>query len=136
MSLEPDALVLLDAVSRTLSAEVAPTLSGSGRYQVLLAANAVAMARRELAADESILAAETSAMANLLGDEADADGGDDVGTRHALLTTRLAEAIRAGRFDEPGRQGALHDCLVAMTLRVLGETNPGVAARRDGPSTA
>lgn len=132
MSLQPDALVLLDAVSRTLGREVAPTLSGSDRYQVLLAANAVAMARRELAADERILAAETRAMAELLGDEI--DGGGDIVKRHALLTTHLAEAVRARRFDEPERQGALLDCLVAMTLRVLGETNPGVAAKRGGSS--
>src|SRR5690606_25001202 len=107
MSLQPDALVLLDAVSRTLGREVAPTLSGSDRYQVLLAANAVAMARRELAADERILAAETRAMAELLGDEI--DGGGDIVKRHALLATSLAEAIRARRFDEPERQDALLD---------------------------
>lgn len=134
MSLQPDALVLLDAVSRTLSGEVAHTLSGSDRYQVLLAANAVAMARRELTADGRTLAAETRAMAELLGDET--DGGGDIVKRHALLTTRLAEAIRARRFDEPERHGALLDCLAAMTLRVLGETNPGVAAKRGGSSGA
>ena len=67
MSIEqPDALALLDIAHETLVAQVLPQLDGDARYQVLMIANAMAMAARELTSRLHERAANPASAAQLL----------------------------------------------------------------------
>ncbi len=81
---------LIAAVERTLANEVAPAIAGEARFKVLMAASALRMVMRELAARQA------------LDQAASALGGED---QRALVS-----AIRAGRHDA---EGALHALLTA-----------------------
>ena len=123
MSIAPDTLELLEAARRALAEDVAPSLSGDARYQVLLAANAIATAARELSTPADVVQAQAARIAALI--DSNASNPDD-------LERELAEAIRAGRFDEPARHAELFAVLRDMTRRTLESTNPKVAAKRFG----
>lgn len=132
MSAGPDPLELLEAARRSLVEEVAPGLPDERRYAALLAANAVAIAARELGgAAEAALRAAARAAAELLGEPT---ASSDLPARQALTAVegRLAAAVRDGAFDPPDRSRALLAYLRAATLRALGETNPGLLRRRTG----
>lgn len=79
------ALDLLSEAHRVLREQVAPGLDGEARLAVLLAANAVATARRELALGARLTAAE----AELLPDASAIRHGarDDDGATYARLMT-------------------------------------------------
>jgi thiamine kinase-like enzyme len=81
---------LIAAAERTLASEVAPAIAGEARFKVLMAASALRMVMRELAARQA------------LDQAASALGGED---QRALVS-----AIRAGRHDA---EGALHSLLIA-----------------------
>ena len=122
MSIKPDTQTLLEAARTALVDRVAPSLKGAERYEALLIANAVAIAARELTSrNETEKALD---MVSLLGREtirADQDLG--------ALERELADAIRAGEFDDEDRARRLVASLRQSTLRVLEQTNPGVAAK-------
>lgn len=122
MSIKPDTQTLLEAARAALVDRVAPSLKGAERYEALLIANAVAIAARELTSRNE--AEEALDMVSLLGREttrADQDLG--------ALERELADAIRAGEFDDEDRARRLVASLRQSTLRVLEQTNPGVAAK-------
>ncbi len=122
MSIKPDSLTLLEAARASLVDGVAPSLKGAERYEALLIANAISIIARELKGDET---GETeSGVASLLEglalpDTLAVDSEDRA----------LANAIRAGGFDHPAQADRLRAYLRRSTLRTLGKTNPGVAAK-------
>lgn len=91
-----DAVSLLDRAAALLR-ETAPTLSGEGRYIMLLAANAIAIARRDVAAAPRVA-------------KTDAETGS------------VAAAIRAGEHDD---DAALHARLIASAVLRAWVTDPG-----------
>lgn len=83
-----DAPDLLAEAERALREGLAPALQGEARYLALLAAKAVATARRALAAEAALAAAEAALCADPAAIRAGAHDGD------AALSARLLEAAR------------------------------------------
>ncbi len=75
---------LLDAVQGFLSDDLMPVLQGQPRFHARVAANAIAIVRRELATGEDLGASEQGRLQALLGEEGD----------RASLTEALAAKIR------------------------------------------
>jgi len=111
----PSREALLEAARRTLRDDLAPTLAGDARYRVLMAANAIAIALRQMAAGDAPEREETARLQGLLGEEGDIE----------TLNRALAAAIRGGRF---GPGDAAHDACFAHLLETtrakLAESNP------------
>ena len=83
---------LLDAVEGFLRDTAVPLLDGQPSFHARVAANAVAIVRRELAQDDELAAAEVERLRGLL----DAEGGRE--RLNEMLTGRL----RAGMTDPDG----------------------------------
>lgn len=116
MNIRPDARELLAIARQTLQDELLPQLPGSLRYQVLMVANAMAIAARECRDGEAADAAEAQLLAAL----PDAGEASLTDARQALC-----QAIRQGRFDEPGTdQEQLFAALSAITRARLSISNP------------
>lgn len=103
----PDARELVEAVREYLVDDLGPRVEGRDRFVLRVAANALAIAAREIAAlpADAVAHAERLAALGVETDEA------------------LVAAIRAGRFDE--RRPALAEALWATTLDKLAVANPG-----------
>jgi hypothetical protein len=82
---------LLDAVEGFLREDLGAILEGQPRFHARVAANAVAIVRRELAGGAALAEAERDRLVALLGEEG------DVGRLNGLL----ADEIRAGRRNDP-----------------------------------
>ncbi len=105
---------LLRIARAVLNDDLLPALPKERRLEALMVLSALGMAERELESDP--LTDETTAMETLLGEAA----GEERELRH-----RLAEAIRAGRFDgDP----TLHDLARAGLEWRLQETDPRVVS--------
>ncbi|MGH1587617.1 DUF6285 domain-containing protein [Methylobacterium sp. P5_C11] len=95
----PSGAALLAVARQSLLDEVAPALSGRQRYVLLMAANAMGIAMREIEQAEAAAGAWERAL-----------GAAD-------SPTDLVAAIRAGRFDG---DAALHDALAETTRIAAG----------------
>jgi hypothetical protein len=84
-----DALDLLDEARRTLRDDLAPRLEGEARYLALLAANAVATARRALAVAAPLAAAEAAVEADPAEIRAGARDDDAALVRRLLAAATL-----------------------------------------------
>lgn len=130
MKVEPGAADLLAIARETILGEIAPALPESQRYAALMAANALAIAARDLAAPADG-AAELARLAALLpGWE---PGGE---TPQALRegNARLAARIRAGDFDAGPARGRLLAHLDATVRARLAVSNPRALAREERTS--
>ncbi len=96
---QPDALELLAIARETLLDAVLPELSGAARYQALMVANALAIARRELCGGGDAGAGELEMLDTLYGDAEPRAGNEDDAARLARLTRRLARDLRNGELD-------------------------------------
>ena len=125
MKVEPSAADLLDIARTTILSEIAPALPEAARYAALMAANALAIAGRELAA-AATGPAEVARIGALLGDwTPTADPQSDL--REA--TARLAARIREGRYDEGAARLRLFEHLRETTRSRLAVSNPKALAR-------
>jgi hypothetical protein len=115
VKVEPGARDLLEAARAALASDVIPRLSPDERYAALMAANALAIALRELDAKDAS-AAELGRIAALLGD---ADCGP-LGRAQRTLVAR----IREGCFDAGEARAALLEHLEATTRDRLSVSNP------------
>lgn len=125
MKVEPGAADLLDIARATILAEIAPALPQAQRYAALMAANALAIAGRELA-ETADPAAEIARLADLL------PGWQPAGDASAALregTARLAARIRAGAFDEGEARSRLVAHLREATRSRLAVSNPKALSR-------
>src|SRR5687768_10145024 len=97
----PTALELLDAVRTFLEEDVVPALEGPRRFHALVAANVLAIVRREWEDEEAMLMREWKGVAALLGREADPPPERLTALRQGTraLTEELAERIRRGEAD-------------------------------------
>lgn len=106
MKPETSGIELLAAVEQTLAREVAPSLTGDARFKTLMAASALRMVTRELAAAGALAQAAAALAAS--GSPVD-----------------LVSAIRQGKHD--GDDG-LHAALLADALARTQVSNPAKAA--------
>ena len=83
----PDARELVEAVAMWLAGELAPSLEGGPRFQAMVAAQALAIAARELDLADEHAAADRAAFAPLVGDAEDPHRA-------------LADALRGGDHDD------------------------------------
>jgi Domain of unknown function (DUF6285) len=126
----PDAADLLTTARETLLKVLLPDLPPEKRYDALMVANAMAIAAREAAQAEAIRRAECAELEAFYQDDAPRldDPSED---RLLVLSRRLAQDARAGRFDAAGehRLRALLERQVEARLRVsnpkyLGNSRP------------
>ena len=123
MNDRPHAPELLANARDALTTEILPALPQGLRYIGLMIANAMAIAQREIAAGDAPARAEHNRLQKLYSEPADLPAGD---TLHSGLTSynqRLAEGIRAGKFDGQSRS-AMMEHLRRTTEEKLAVSNP------------
>ncbi|HEX4944636.1 MAG TPA: DUF6285 domain-containing protein [Usitatibacteraceae bacterium] len=125
MKVEPSAADLLDIARATILAQVAPSLPEAQRYAALMAANALAIAARDLAAQTTAAAEIARIVALLAGWTPAGDESTALREGTALLATR----IRAGRYDEGEARQRLLEHLRETTRARLAVSNPRAMAR-------
>ena len=119
----PSATELLAIARSTLLDKLLPRVPEELRYDVLMIANAMAIAAREHTAGDTAMQAEVARLAALLKDQCKPRAGAELMCARRELTRRLAAQIRAGRFDEPNR-AALLDHLTQTAADELAVSNP------------
>ena len=130
MKVEPSAAELLEIARATILSEIAPALPEGQRYCALMAANALAIAGRDLAAPDAG-AAELARVAALL--PGPGPGGDTDALREA--TAHLAKAIREGRYDEGEARASLLAHLRRTVRERLAVSNPRALSRDERTPT-
>jgi Domain of unknown function (DUF6285) len=123
MNDRPDAPDLLEIARQAFAAEVLPAVPEALRYTALMIANAMAIAQRELAAGDAPLREEYRRLAGLLSVNAAALQGQALREAVAGYNQRLANEIRAGRFDGEKR-AAMLEHLRRTTEEKLAVSNP------------
>jgi Domain of unknown function (DUF6285) len=113
----PDARELVEAVAQWLAGDLAPSLERGARFQAMVAAQALAIAARELDLADEHAAADAAAFAALVGDAPD--------PRRAL-----AAALRSGELDD--RLAAVAPVLREHVRRKLALARPGYDAAPPG----
>jgi hypothetical protein len=115
---QPTAAELIDAVSEFLNRDLGPTLTGRLAFHARVAANVLAIVRRELTLGPQADRADAARLAALLGTRGDAP----------TLNEELCRRIAAGEIapDDP----ALIEHLWATTLDTLAIDQPGYATYR------
>jgi len=119
MKVEPSAADLIEIARAAIVADLVPALPDERRYAALMAANALAIAARDLAAPADD-GGETASIAVLLGAE-------PAGSREG--NARLAARIREGAFDEGEPRAKLLAYLRAATAARLAVSNPRALKR-------
>jgi Domain of unknown function (DUF6285) len=117
---------LLDGARESLLEKVLPVVPDDRRLEVLMIANALAIARRMAGAGELALRSELRGLETIyrLAPEADLHGPALVTKLHELKT-RLARDIRGGAFDRSGiERDAVAAQLWNVTVEKLRETRP------------
>ena len=131
MKVEPAAPDLLAIARTTILEQIAPALPEPQRYAALMAANALAIAGRDLAAPPTA-GAEIARIASLLPDWTPPPGDEAGALREG--TARLAAAIRQGRYDEGEARSRLLEHLRETTRARLAVSNPRALAREQRTS--
>lgn len=116
MKVEPAGAELLHVARETLLNELLPKLPPGSHYAARMAANAMAIAAREL---EGAAGGDADELARIEALLPECKGCD---LREA--NRMLASAVRAGRFDDPRAQHALDDHLRAVTAARLTLSSP------------
>jgi hypothetical protein len=111
----PGAVELLEAVRELLEGEVSQATSGRTRYQVRVAARALAIVERELAAGDALQEAHAARLAGL-GFHSDRE---------------LADAIRSGSLD--GRWDEVAAAVRSLVDDKLAVANPDYTEDRTPP---
>ncbi len=123
MNDRPDARDLLEIARHAFTAEILPAVPEPLRYTALMIANAMAIAQRELAAGDAPLREEYRRLAGLLPQNPAAPGGGALRDAVESYNRRLANEIRAGRFDGEKRAAVLEH-LRRTTEEKLAVSNP------------
>lgn len=117
----PSAADLLDAVREFLEGEAVPGLEGRASFHARVAANVVAIVRRELTLGPRFAAAERERLRGLLG----RDGSPEE------LTAELARRIRDGSLDD--RMAEVTEHVRRTVEEKLAIANPRMLERRASP---
>jgi hypothetical protein len=115
---QPTAAELIDAVGEFLSRDLGPTLTGRLAFHARVAANVLAIVRRELTLGPDADRRDAARLAALLGQDGEP----------SALNAELCRRIEAGEIalDDP----ALVEHLWATTLDTLAIDQPGYATYR------
>lgn len=113
---KPDIIELVQSVARFLAQEAGPQLSGSTAFNARIAGNVLSMIERELAQGETLAAAETARLQQLLNRDGDRE----------TLTLELIQQIRDDKLDLSS--DALLEHLYATTMGRLSIDNPRYAS--------
>jgi uncharacterized protein DUF6285 len=124
MRVEPSAAELLRLAREQLLEELLPQLPESSRYAARMAANAMAIAARELDGAGADPEQELARLRSLLPEWEPEQTARDGAVREG--TTLLAAAIRAGRFDSPEAHKRLAEHLRKTTEERLAVSNPRI----------
>lgn len=121
----PTAPELLEAIEEFLRGRSSAEHDRYYKFQFLVAANSLAILRREWELEEDHLYAEWDRLNELLMDDVEIPW-DTAGIRQGLLerNDRLCELIGEGAFDEPPGERALLKHLIATTREKLRITSP------------
>ena len=123
MNDRPDARELLQAARDAFTAEILPALAHELRYTGLMVANAMAIVQREIEAGDAAARAEWERLGKLFSKRPEPLAGDVLHGALASYNQRLANDIRAGRFD--GRErAAMLEHLRRTTEEKLAVSNP------------
>ena len=129
MNDRPTADELLEAVQEYLRDEVAPEApTHRARFRALIAANVVAIVRRELARRDDPQE-ELAAIAAVLGEPVPGVATGDAGDAVRRANRRLAEHIRRGEADEGDHARAVRDLVRRLVERKLAISNPALLER-------
>ena len=129
MNDRPTADELLEAVQEYLRDEVASEApTHRARFRALIAANVLAIVRRELARRDDPQE-EFAAIADVLGESAPVGATGDGVDSVWRANRRLAEHIRRGDADEGVHAGAVRALARYLVERKLAISNPALLAR-------
>ena len=123
MNDRPDARELIEIAHDVFVAEVLPAVPDVLRYTVLMIANAMAIAQRELAAGDAPLRDEYRRLSDLLSETTAALRGEALRAAVETCNRCLANEIRAGKFDGDERAAVLEH-LRRTTEEKLAVSNP------------
>ena len=129
MNNRPNAPELLAIARATFSAEILPALPEKLRYSGLMIAHALAIAQREMEAGDAPLRAESERLRTLFSDGSHELAGTAPPLAVADYNRRLADEIRAGRFDKEER-AVLLEHLRKTTEQKLAVSNPKALIRK------
>jgi len=122
----PDVDNLLATARDSLLTNILPTAAPAQKREVLMIANALAIARRSVAAGDTPLRAELAALRAIYPSPPTEAAGDQ--TLHAALlalNTRLVRDIRRGAFDAPGAaRNAVEALIMESVIQKLRENRP------------
>ena len=112
---QPSGKHLLEAARKALRDDLAKTLTGRERYVALMAANAIAIASRQIDEDQRLEDRFGTMLGELLDDDSDP----------WALDWALVERLRGGDFSpDDAAHDAAHRYLVERTAAALDESNP------------
>ena len=122
----PTAQELLAVARTTLLEEVLPAVPEEKRLAVLIVANVLAMAGRELGFGEALLRHEAAALGALYGEEPPAaDAAEALAAWCHAMNRRLAADIRKRAFaGDAAKLAEARAVVVAQTVQKLRESNP------------
>jgi len=121
----PTALELLYAVRGFLERDVVPALDGPRRFHALVAANVLAIVRRELDGEEDRLLVEWRRIAPLVDEAGPAPAGlAALRTAVRDVTATLAERIRRGDADGDPARAAVRHAVRETVVEKLRVANP------------
>ncbi len=123
MNNHPNAQELLAIARDTFKADILPVLPEKLRYLGLMIANAMGIAQREIEAGDAPARAEFERLRNLFHERSKPLAEDALHTALESYNHRLANDIRAGRFDD-GERAALLEHLRQTTADKLAVSNP------------
>lgn len=129
----PDVDDLLATARDSLIANVLPAIAPALKREVLMIANALAIARRSAAAGDAPLVAELAALRRLYAQEPQpVPQGAALVSALAALNRRLAQDLRRGAFDEPRAADAVVALLRESVAQKLRENHPKLLAAERG----
>ncbi len=125
----PTARELLEAVRLFLEDDVVAALDGPARFHARVAANVLAIVGRELEDEESMLVAEWTRLATLLGRPSDGPPERLAALRAAVaeMTGALSARIRRGDADASPFRAAVRAAVTASVAEKLAVANPRLA---------
>ena len=125
----PTARELLEAVRLFLEDDVVAALDGPARFHARVAANVLAIVGRELEGEESLLVAEWTRLATLLGRGSDTPPARLAALRAAVaeMTDALCARIRRGDADASPFRDAVRAAVTASVAEKLAVANPRMA---------
>lgn len=119
---EPTAANLLETARTVLREKILPQLPASARYEALMVANAMAIAARQIEAEDRPMREAQDRLAAIYGDRS---------APLQMLEAKLVEDLRSGRFDAPSPlRETVFDHLWQTACARTVESNPKACRER------